>query len=878
MRTLAEVGPFSGGTKSTRKAGWLRGGLALLAVVALATQAYCFYQEVKIRAIPRFAGFRLSPDLVMTLKTDAVLQVGIQEGDRIVRLDDEPVSKILDYRRVIDRFGPGETVVLTLLRDGETLTLPPAPVEARPLQVSALLRHIAGLAFLFMAALVALVGPEKRAARLFVVASILLGLYVALIRSPRPGLVYVQTVALAFAPATIIHFFLSFPEERPLVRSRWAWLLYGLSLVLMVSALWAYHEAVLAGAGRFYAPVYGLLADQIGFAYLLFSGLLGLILSAHVYATTSQPIQRRQLQWIVLGLIWALVFAVADLILTLSAKQTQELFPWLLLGFLPIPITFGLAILRYRLWDLDLVLSRGVAYGLVTATLAAIYLLLVSGLSTALGIAAGSGQHAMVLFLSALVIGLLVSPLRGRFQAIVDRIFFRQQVDHQAALATWSEELGSSLRFADLARLLLQEVPERLQVEQAWLLVLDEGESSLELLSPLETDPGPMQDLTIPAHSAFAVHLARLGAVLLLYNEATLPEPLGWEAEALLAKWREIGVALVLPLVSGGQAPESPRLVGIYLLGQKLSGDIYQRQEMDFLRTLSNQAAVAISNARLYEQVTGLSQELELKVEERTKELRDFVSVVYHELSTPITSIRGYNDLLLDTEVGLMSVRQVRYLSAIRRSVGRLMRLVADLSDVSMIENGRLTIHPEPLDLHKAVAETLGLLQGVIEEKGLQLTVSIAPDSAIILGDRHRVVQILTNLVSNACRYTPAGGQITITADRVQGSRRAGGPGPDQVELRVSDTGIGIARAELEHIFERFYRGQDPIVQEQPGTGLGLSITRSLVELHGSQLWVNSTVGKGSTFGFALPRAEEAQDKGTPDSLEAEAVSDGELG
>jgi signal transduction histidine kinase len=877
MSTLAEVGPFRGGTRSTRRAGWLRGGLVLLAVVALAVQAYCFYEEVKIRTIPKFTGFRLSPDLVMTLKTDAALKVGIQEGDRVVALGGEPVSKILDYRRVIDRFGAGETVVLTILRDGETVTLPPAPVEARPLQVSALLRHIAGLAFLFMAALVALVGPEKRSARLFVVASILLGLYVALIRSPRPGLVYVQTVALAFAPPTIIHFFLSFPEERALVRSRWIWLLYGPSLVLVVLALWAYHDAVLAGTGRFDAPLYGLLADQIGFAYLLFSGLLGLILSAHVYATTSLGIQRRQLQWIMLGLLCALVFAAVDLVLTLSAGQTQQIFPWLLLGFLPIPITFGLAILRYRLWDLDLVLSRSVVYGLLTASLATIYLLLVSGLSTALGIAAGSGQYTMVLFLSALAIGLLVNPLRGRLQAIIDRIFFRRQLDHQATLATWSEELGSSLRFADLARLLLQEVPERLQVEQAWLFVLDEGESRLGLLSPLETGPGPMGDLTIAAHSAFAVHLARPGAVLLLHNEAAVPEPLDGEAEAALAKWREIGVALVLPLISGGQAAEGPRLVGIYLLGQKRSGDIYQRQEMDFLRTLSNQAAIAISNARLYEQVTGLSQELELKVEERTKELRDFVSVVYHELSTPITSIRGYNDLLLDTEVGLMSGRQVRYLSAIRRSVSRLMRLVADLSDVSMIENGRLTIHPEPLDLHKAVAETLGLLQGVIEEKGLQLTVSIAPDSATILGDRHRVVQILTNLVGNACRYTPAGGQIAITADRVQGSPRAGGPGSDQVELRVSDTGIGISRTELEHIFERFYRGQDPIVQEQPGTGLGLSITRSLVELHGSQLWVNSTVGKGSTFGFALPRVEEAQDRSASGSLKAEAASEGGL-
>lgn len=872
MRTVAEMDPLRRVDNSYRKAVWLRSGLLLLAVVALATQLLCFYEEVNIRTISRTAGIGISLDLVVTPETDAAQELGIRAGDRIVRLDGEPVSAILDYRRVLDRAEVGGPLVVTVLREGETVTLPPVPVEIRPLRVSALLRHLAGLAFVLVAALVALVGPERRSARLFILASIVLGLYVALIRSPRPGLVYVQTVALSLAPAVIIHFFLSFPEERPLVRSRWIGLLYGPSLVLVVLALWAYHDAVLAGTGRWYAPLYALLTDQIGFTYLLLSGILGLVLLVHVYVTTRQPIQRRQLQWIMLGLICALVFALVDLLLTVRDVQSQEIFPWLLLGFLPIPITFAFAILRYRLWDLDVVLGRGLVYGLVTASLAAVYLLLVSGLSTVLGIAAGSGQYTIVLFLSALVIGLLVSPLRGRFQAIIDRVFFRQQVDHQAALATWSEELGSSLRFANLARLLLDEVPERLQVEEAWLLVLDEAECCLEVLSASNTAPGPMQDLTISVHSAFAVHLTHPGTVLLLHGAAKAPDPFEREAETVLARWRQAGVALVLPLVSGGQAADGSRLVGIYLLGHKRSGDIYQRQEMEFLRTLSNQAAIAIANARLYEQVTGLSQELERKVEERTQELRDFVSVVYHELSTPITSIRGYNDLLLDTEPGSLSDRQTRYLSAIRRSVRRLMRLVADLSDVSKIEDGRLAIHPEPLDLQKLTSETLGPLQSIIEEKGLQLTVSIPPDIGPVLGDRHRVVQILTNLVSNACRYTAAGGRIVIAAQEVQAGPGASGPGRALVELTVTDTGIGIPRAELDYVFERFYRGPDPMVQEQPGTGLGLSITRSLVELHGSHLWVDSTVGQGSTFGFALPLGEATRDEGSPGSSGASAA------
>jgi signal transduction histidine kinase len=297
---------------------------------------------------------------------------------------------------------------------------------------------------------------------------------------------------------------------------------------------------------------------------------------------------------------------------------------------------------------------------------------------------------------------------------------------------------------------------------------------------------------------------------------------------------------VILPLVSAGQ------LVGIYLLGFKLSGDIYQRQELGLLRTLANQAAIAIANARLYEEVRAFSQELEGKVRERTKELRDFVSVVYHELSTPMTAIQGYTALLLDGKGGLLEEKQSRYLEAVARSVKRLMRLVGDLSDVSRIDDGRMTIHPEPVYLKKTVEEIIGSLSGIIEEKGLQIEIALEPGAEYVLGDPERVTQIFTNLISNACRYTPAGGRITIASSLMNGV----------AEMIVRDTGIGIPKEDLQRIFERFYRSPDPVVREQHGTGLGLAITKSLVELHESELWVDSRMGKGSTFGFSLPVAE----------------------
>jgi len=147
------------------------------------------------------------------------------------------------------------------------------------------------------------------------------------------------------------------------------------------------------------------------------------------------------------------------------------------------------------------------------------------------------------------------------------------------------------------------------------------------------------------------------------------------------------------------------------------------------------------------------------------------------------------------------------------------------------------------------VAETLYDLSEIIEEKGLHVETDLEPEAARVVGDQQRVLQILANLVGNACRYTPAGGQIKIASSRVD----------DLAQITVCDNGIGVREEEQDRIFERFYRSDDPLVQQQPGTGLGLAIAKSLAELHGGRLWMHSELSQGSTFGFTLPLAPQGQ-------------------
>lgn len=236
---------------------------------------------------------------------------------------------------------------------------------------------------------------------------------------------------------------------------------------------------------------------------------------------------------------------------------------------------------------------------------------------------------------------------------------------------------------------------------------------------------------------------------------------------------------------------------------------------------------------------------------DRTK--TEFVSTVSHELRTPMTSIKGYADLLLLGAAGAVNENQHRFLSVIKSNADRLSVLVNDLLDISRIESGRVKLDLKPISVEGAIEQSLVALRGKIEEKGVQLNMLIPEGEELpeVLGDRDRVIQVLTNLVSNAYQYTPAGGSITINVHRTDGF----------VQIDVADTGIGIAPENQSKVFGRFFRADDPTVQEFPGTGLGLAIVKSLVEMHEGRIWLASEPNRGTTFSFTLKVAPFAQAK-----------------
>ena len=296
---------------------------------------------------------------------------------------------------------------------------------------------------------------------------------------------------------------------------------------------------------------------------------------------------------------------------------------------------------------------------------------------------------------------------------------------------------------------------------------------------------------------------------------------------------------------------------GLFFVGTENAEVAITEGDEELITILSNQIGQALENARLFEKTWRTQQELEKKVEERTRELSivleevrkvskrktDFISSVSHELRTPLTSIKGYAAILLEEKLGALPAAVKERLEKINRHSDELVHMVNDLLDISRIESGRIIMKMEKQSLKDIIATVSDLILIQCKNKDIKLVQDVQRDLPLVLADRNQIERVFINLLGNAVKFTPPKGKITIkayTKDRV-------------VEVDIQDTGIGVPPDALSTIFEEFYRVDNPINQEVKGTGLGLSLVKHIIEAHKGKIWVESKPEKGSTFSFTLP-------------------------
>ena len=274
----------------------------------------------------------------------------------------------------------------------------------------------------------------------------------------------------------------------------------------------------------------------------------------------------------------------------------------------------------------------------------------------------------------------------------------------------------------------------------------------------------------------------------------------------------------------------------ITLESQRLSH--FQQEDVAFVERLADRAAVAIENSRLYEAIHAAN---------RAKS--DFISIVTHELRLPMTSIKGYTDLILAGMVGTLSDQQNEFLQIVKRNLDRMSVLIRDLSDINRIESGRMKFECEPFDLVETLDDVVDSLRESIEARDQELVLELDDNLSEVYADQNRIGQVLSNLISNANKYTPNGGKITVQVK--QNGRYA--------TINVVDNGFGISEEDQAKLFTQFFRSESEEVREQTGWGLGLSIVKKIVEAQGGEISCQSELGKGSNFTFTVLLATEKE-------------------
>jgi len=301
---------------------------------------------------------------------------------------------------------------------------------------------------------------------------------------------------------------------------------------------------------------------------------------------------------------------------------------------------------------------------------------------------------------------------------------------------------------------------------------------------------------------------------------------------------RIFGVAVVMLIIG---------FIGAIILAQMMTRPIKQMAKGAELIGQGKLDTIIVVKSK--DELESLARDLN-KMSSQLKEIdqmkSDFLASVTHELRSPLTSLRMYIDLFLKGAAGELNEKAKKFLTIMNGSNKRLSRFIDDLLDMAKIERGKMEVKKEPLEILPIVSEIAQLMKPQSDEKNIEMTMDIPDNLALVLIDGDRTRQIITNLLSNAIKFTPEKGKISV---KIQDEK-------EHIQVSINDTGIGIPPEQIGKIFDKFEQVKEirERIKGPKGTGLGLAIVKSLVEAQGGRIWVESEVGKGSTFYFTLPK------------------------
>ena len=414
-----------------------------------------------------------------------------------------------------------------------------------------------------------------------------------------------------------------------------------------------------------------------------------------------------------------------------------------------------------------------------------------------------------------------------------------RSVDQLTALGEVGRAVSSTLDLETVLTTIVSRAVELSGLDGGVVFEYDEGAE--EFVQRATTVSGALAELRPTPIRKGAGIVGRTAITLEPVQVPDITEPAAYESprrEALIASG--IRAILAVPMI------HQERLIGCLGVTRNRPGE-FPLETIDLLRTFATQSALAIQNARLFQEIAAKGRQLEVASQHKS----EFLANMSHELRTPLNAVIGFSEVLSEGMFGQLNEKQEEYARDIYSSGQHLLSLINDILDLSKIEAGRMELEVSEFDLPAALDNALTLVRERAGRRGIALGMTVDERLGQIRADERKIRQVVLNLLSNAIKFTPEGGRIDVEA----------GLRDDAVEISVTDTGIGIAPEDHEAVFEEF-RQVGRSDKKAEGTGLGLTLCRKFIELHGGRIWVKSQVGTGSTFTFTIPVHREPSDRG----------------
>ena len=692
---------------------------------------------------------------------------------------------------------------------------------------------IVGFVFISMAIFVRRKAPDNDLAAMFHLVSLGLGIVIIInagnyIALPF-GYGYLSRIIWLFAYNLIPVFFISLTTSltgKPMPGSKK--LLSFLYVVAVINAIVLSYFFLISTVGGNTDQItnYVWYFNSIFRIFLMTCIVTAIIICIRAYRLSKTLQERKKLKWLLLGFFIGpfsfIIFWILPIIL-LGHELIPEAF--VLIFLVAIPVTFGIAIVRYQFMNIDLIIRRSVVYSIILVIIILVYI----GLTAIITIFINDINPAIPSVITALLVAILLQPLKNIIQKFVDKKFFRLEYDYRKEQMKFIADIKDSNDVKSLAGKIVTLTDGLIPVHKIAFFILRESDSRILILAQKGFDI--IKNRTIKLE----VEKLKTDLSLPIALDDQVERDIGVES-ADISVFKRWGMAIAFPVKS-----PSGQVHGFIVLGKKKSDARYFKEDIDLLNSVSSTAALTIDRIQLQEELIREQLESE-RLEELNKIKSYFVSSVSHELKTPLTSIKMFAELL-QSKNNISKGKSNEYLRIIEGESERLRRLIDNVLNSAKIEKGLKTYELISVSLNDLVERAVSSVQYQFKIAKILLKKEICKEKLKINADPDAVEEAILNLLSNAIKYSPAKTETIITTSVQKG----------YAVVDVKDKGAGIADEDVKNIFDPFFRTKDTKLVKAEGAGLGLAIVKHIMDAHRGRINVQSEVGKGSTFSLFFP-------------------------